>query len=273
MLSSPCGAPASGFSLDRRARPKARGFSGLARSAHDAGITGDQSRSTAVAAAQEGPANQRTPGEALWRSRSEDERRSGAAAWSLRCKERTSRCAVDAAPRSPSRNAVKISPMAATRQRWSEKEEHATRLLKFQFVVLRMRDSAREDRAGSLGSKPGDGDRRRHRRCVGMQVHEPRRGGLENRTCSGCPSSIGPEGNSTSIVMARETHIRRGVWLAARATRTAQQPGRTSFHLEEVRQRGEPVIRPRSVVRWHAHGTTREEEAHAFEVDRRQGRP
>jgi len=50
-----------------------------------------------------------------------------------------------------------------------------------------MRDSAREDRAGSLGSKPGDGDRRRHRRCVGMQVHEPRRGGLENRTCSGCP--------------------------------------------------------------------------------------
>ena len=77
--------------------------------------------------------------------------------------------------------------MAATRQRWSEREEDAIRLLKFQFVVLRMRDSAREDRTGLLGSKPGDGDRRRHRRCVGMQVHEPRRGGLENRTCPGCP--------------------------------------------------------------------------------------
>ena len=77
--------------------------------------------------------------------------------------------------------------MVATRQRWSEKEEHAIRLPKFQFVVLRMRDSAREGQARSLGSKPCDGDRRRHRRCVGMQVHEPRRGGLENRTCSGCP--------------------------------------------------------------------------------------
>lgn len=77
--------------------------------------------------------------------------------------------------------------MAATRQRWSDKEEHAIRLPKFQFVVLRMQDSAREDRAGSLGSKPCDGDRRRHRRCVGMQVHEPRRGGPEKRTCPGCP--------------------------------------------------------------------------------------
>jgi hypothetical protein len=77
--------------------------------------------------------------------------------------------------------------MAATRQRWSEKEEHAIRFQNFGIVVLRMRDSAREDRAGSLGSKPGDGDRRRHRRCVGMQVHEPRRGGPEKGTCSGCP--------------------------------------------------------------------------------------
>ena len=85
--------------------------------------------------------------------------------------------------------------------------------------------------------------------------------------------SIGPEGNSTSIVMARATYIRRGVWLAARVTRTTQQPGRTSFLLEEIRCRGEPVIRPRSVVRWRAHGTTREEAAHAFEVDQRQGRP
>jgi hypothetical protein len=50
-----------------------------------------------------------------------------------------------------------------------------------------MRDSAREDRAGSLGSQPCDGDRRRHRRCVGRQAHEPRRGGLANRTCPGCP--------------------------------------------------------------------------------------
>jgi hypothetical protein len=67
------------------------------------------------------------------------------------------------------------------------KEEDAIKLLKFQCVVLRMRDSAREDRAGSLGSKPCDDDRRRYRRCVGMQVHEPRRGGPEKGTCSGCP--------------------------------------------------------------------------------------
>jgi hypothetical protein len=77
--------------------------------------------------------------------------------------------------------------MAATRQRWSEREEHAIGFRNFGFVVLRMRDSAREDRAGSLGSKPCDGGRRRHRRCVGMRAHEPRRGGLENRTCPGCP--------------------------------------------------------------------------------------
>jgi len=81
----------------------------------------------------------------------------------------------------PSTAVAKISPMAATRQCWSEKEEDANRFLKFQSVVLRMRDSAREDRAGSLGSKPGDDDRRRHRRCVGMQAHEPRRGGPEKK--------------------------------------------------------------------------------------------
>jgi hypothetical protein len=56
-------------------------------------------------------------------------------------------------------------------------------------------------------------------------------------------------------------------------TRMAQQPGRTSFLLEEIRCHGEPVIRLRSVVRSRAHATTREEAAHAFEVDRRQGRP
>src|SRR5436189_931126 len=85
--------------------------------------------------------------------------------------------------------------------------------------------------------------------------------------------SIRPEGNSTSIVRARSMCIRRGVWLAARVMRTAQQPGRTSFSLEEIRQRGEPVTRPRSVVRSRVHGTTRQEQAHALEVDRRQGRP
>jgi len=86
--------------------------------------------------------------------------------------------------------------MVATRKCWSEKEEHAIKLQKFQFAVLRMRDSAREGRARSLGSKPGDGDRRRHRRCVGMQVHEPRRGGPEKSFRSGCPRFHGPEGNS-----------------------------------------------------------------------------
>src|SRR5687767_1977696 len=85
--------------------------------------------------------------------------------------------------------------------------------------------------------------------------------------------SIGPEGNSTSIVRARSMCIRRGVWLAARVTRTAQQPGRTSFPPEEIRLSGEPVIRPRSVVRPRVHETTRKEQVHALEVDRRQGRP
>src|ERR1044071_3684168 len=83
--------------------------------------------------------------------------------------------------------------------------------------------------------------------------------------------SVDPEGNSTSIVMARTAHIWRGVWLAARVTRTIQQPGITSFLLEEIRQRGEPVTRPRSVVRWRAHGTTRQEQAHALEVDQGKG--
>lgn len=76
--------------------------------------------------------------------------------------------------------------MEATRQRWSEKEEHAIRP---KISERRSADanSVREDRAGSLGSKPCDVDRQRQRRCVGMRAHEPRRGGPENRTCSGCP--------------------------------------------------------------------------------------
>jgi hypothetical protein len=161
----------------------------------------------------------------------------------------------------------------ATRQRWSEKEEHAIGLQNFGVVVLRMQDSAREDRAGSLGSQPCDGDRRRHRRCVGMQAHEPRRGGLENRTCSGCPRFHRPR-RQQRVDRQGEIDV-HPAWCLARGAcdEDDQQPGRASFPLEEIRQRGEPVTRLRSVVRLRAHGTTRKEQAQALEVDRRQGRP
>jgi hypothetical protein len=85
-----------------------------------------------------------------------------------------------------------------------------------------MRDSAREDRAGSLGSKPGDGDRRRHRRCVGMQAHEPRHGGPENRTCPGCPRFHRP-GRQQHV----DRHGKNGVhlaWCLARGARDKDDP-------------------------------------------------
>jgi hypothetical protein len=111
-----------------------------------------------------------------------------------------------------------------------------------------MRVPPEEDRAGSLGSQPGDGDRRRHRRCVGRQGHEPRRGGLENEIVPDAQGAIYPEGSSTPTGMARPACIRRGVWLAARVTGTTQRPGRTSFLLEDIRRTGGPVTRPRSLA-------------------------
>jgi hypothetical protein len=86
--------------------------------------------------------------------------------------------------------------MAATRQRWSEKEEHAIRLPKFQFVVLRMRVPPEKTEPGhseaSLATVTGDGTgdakacKRMSRGVVASKIeHVPDAQG-----------SIGPEGDS-----------------------------------------------------------------------------
>jgi hypothetical protein len=172
----------------------------------------------------------------------------------------------------PSKTVAKISPMVRPGNVGREGGA-CDRLQNFGIVVLRMQVSAREDRAGSLGSQPCDGDRRRHRRCVGRQAHEPRRGGLENRTCPGCPRFHRPR---------RQQHLDRHgeievhpAWCLARGACDEDDPA-TWENL--VSPRRNPVVRgagDQSPKRraFACARTTRKEQAHALEVDRRQGRP
>jgi hypothetical protein len=86
--------------------------------------------------------------------------------------------------------------MVATRQRWSEKEEHAIRLPKFQFVVLRMRippekiepDHSEASLATVIGDGTGDA---KACKCMSRGVVAPK---IEH--VLDAQGSIGPEGNS-----------------------------------------------------------------------------
>jgi hypothetical protein len=86
--------------------------------------------------------------------------------------------------------------MVATRQRWSEKEEHAIRLPKFQFVVLRMRVPPEKTEPGhseaSLATVTGDGTGDA-KACKCMS-----RGVVASKIelVPDAHGSIGPEGNS-----------------------------------------------------------------------------
>jgi hypothetical protein len=86
--------------------------------------------------------------------------------------------------------------MAATRQRWSEKEEHAIRLPKFQFVVLRMQVPPEKTEPGhseaSLATVTGDGiGDAKACKCMSRGVVAPKTEHVPD-----AQGSIGPEGNS-----------------------------------------------------------------------------